>query len=217
VNPSLARYGDFYGHSAFPQKDAALHLSESISLNKLYDHSHTDTHRRFDRTALVTSNAAGRAASASDGHTSSRPTSAEVAAAAAANLPPAEVKALVRGRVRIDHQAASQALQSAFHTAPVASHTASTAAVSAPAAPTSTPSSLGKTITASTEVPGETSKQTPDGAVVAKGKPKRAGRYQFKFKFKGQGEGGALSDGGDTGDEKEKKAQWKGTAGVIGR
>jgi hypothetical protein len=218
VNPSLARYGDFYGNSAFPQKDAALHLSESISLNKLYDHSHTDTHRRFDRTALVAPHSAGTAGKSTDGHTSSRPSSAEVAAAA--NQPPAEVKALVRGRVRIDHQAASQALQSAFHTGPSAPHPASTAAPTAPAAPVSTPGPLGKSMAASTssELVVETGKEKPlESGVAAAATPKRAGRYQFKFKPKGQVDGGALSDGADTGDEKEKKAQWRGTAGVIGR
>lgn len=221
IHPSLKRYGDFYGHSPAPQPGAVLEFSQSINLTKLYEHKNTDAHNRWQ----------------SREHASPRKEAVVPVSTTVVDTPktpevgprgppdPDSVKALVRGRVRVDHQAATNALQSAFHPTAAASgggaHASSSsvgsALVTAPSG-----SAGASTVAASTKekVPAQDSAEFLQQQKEFREKKKRVPKYQFKFKLKGAKEegGGFSSDGGgDTGDETEKKSQWKGTVGVIGR
>jgi hypothetical protein len=214
MHPSLKKYGDFYGHSPAPQQGAALELSQAINLNKLYEHKNTDTYNRWRVEAVSPRKEAHKEAPV-------QPVSATTTEEAVNGPPDADgVKVFVRGRGRVDHQAASQALQSAFHNTP-SSATAMTHSVSTPTlhntgagptpgAPASTKASAPNSTTAAEEN-AEFVKQQNE----YKEKQKRERKYQFKFKVKGSKEDGAHSKGGETGDEGERK--WKGSVGVIGR
>ena len=195
VRPGLARYGDFYGRSKPPEPGEVDKLSENI---KKVD----DVLTRLQREKLTgTSNSNEDAINTTE--TATQETKANAPGA------PQEVKALVRGRVRIDHSAASHAIQSAFQAPTVAS------------APTSVVTKAPhvrqqETISADSQENEEFLRQQAE--FKEKTRSAKRAKYQFKFKVKsGSGGGeGNQSDGGDTGDEKEKK-QWKGTVGVIGR
>jgi hypothetical protein len=214
MHPSLTRYGDFYGHSPVPQQGAALELSQAINLNKLYEHKNTDTYNRWRVEAVSPRKEAHKEAPV-------QPVSATTAEEANNGPPDADgVKVFVRGRGRVDHQAASQALQSAFHATPSSAtamiHSASTPTMHSTGAG---PTPSGAASTKASAVNGTTAAEGNAEFVAQqrefKEKQKRERKYQFKFKVKGSKEEGAHSEGAETGDEGERK--WKGSVGVIGR
>lgn len=190
AQPSLHRYGEFYGRSPPPGAGEVDRLSADI---KKVD----DVLRRFETERVPTPSTATAVGvqREDDARTAQR---AQPGAQSGAT----DVMALVRGRVRIDHSAASHAIQSAFH---------------APASPAPHGVSINSLLhqpdeTAAIDVRDDFLRQQNEFAERAKST--RRAKYQFKFKVKSKD--GADSDGGDTGDEKEKKV-WKGTQGVIGR
>jgi hypothetical protein len=123
-----------------------------------------------------------------------------------------DLMALVRGRVRIDHSAASHAIQNAFQTTPsTASTPTASSVIKAPPRP------------AAVAVPVDAveSEEFIRQQNEFKEKSKASKRAKYKFKLKVKSKDGSseaqASAGEDTADENNDKKQWKGTVGVIGR
>lgn len=188
MHPSLYRYGEFYGRSAPP--DAGEFDKITADIKKV-----DDVLSRFEKEKVLAPSVEAVGATGSAARTTQH-------AQPGASLVPTDVMALVRGRVRIDHSAASHAMQSAFQ-----------APASSPAPTNPTLKSLPRQpeVIAETDVSDEFMRQQSEFA--EKTKSARRAKYQFKFKVKSKD---GTTDGEDTADEKEKR-QWKGTQGVIGR
>ena len=200
-NPNQSRYGDFYGHSAPALKGSVVEWSQAVTLLDMSSSGGADIVSRLQRRDRAPSKETDNEASgtlsksAADASDAGPSTPAEV-----------EIKALVRGRVRLDHQAASQALQTAFHTsAPPASTTASSA--SGPNSSINTPQRDAPTV----PVDAAEAEFLREQKEFQEKQSRRQPKYQFKFKRKGD------DQPTDATDEAERKLQWKGTVGVIGR
>lgn len=187
MHPSLYRYGEFYGRSAPP--DAGEFDKITADIKKV-----DDVLSRFEKEKVLAPSVEAVGATGSAARTTQH-------AQPGASLVPTDVMALVRGRVRIDHSAASHAMQSAFQ-APASSP--------APSNPTLKSLPRQPEVIAETDVSDEFMRQQSEFA--EKTKSARRAKYQFKFKVKSKD--GTTDE--DTADEKEKR-QWKGTQGVIGR
>ena len=187
MHPSLARYGDFYGHSSAGPPGAVQEMSELIRLTA--GNKNTDVLNRFLHPEVP---AAVVLAPASDG----APSPALVAAPAAPSS--VDVKALVRGRVRVDHGAASSAIQTAFQQPTAA------------------------TVKQQQLLRGEKTDAADDEEFLRQQQEFREQRKlnetaKFKFKIKSRS-GTATQNTGESGEEElEVKKEWKGTIGVIGR
>jgi len=190
VPPSLQRYGDFYGCSAPPDAGGVEKLSADI---KKVD----DVLGRFEKDkALIPSVEAIEPLTSAARNTKLGQPIVHGGAT--------DVMALVRGRVRIDHSAASHAIQSAFH-----------APVSSPAPTSSAVKSLPRQaeVVIDVDASDEFVRQQNDFAEMTKSA--RRAKYQFKFKVKSKE--GSDGEGGETGDGEKERKKWKGTQGVIGR
>lgn len=208
THPSLLRYGDFYGHSAPCDKDAAVTMSENIrssaaTLSRLKTPEHVKR-----PTSSVTDNKLD----------------AEMAQISAADtlkstpsVPPSEPIALIRGRARMDKSAASHALHTALTGQPTAP--ALTSVVVADAAVHLTQSALGTLPSEPASNSEEFVRQQELFREQQKSKPQK---YQFKIKVKAKGAAdgpaGGVALGSETGggDDKDHK-KWKGSIGAIGR
>ena len=210
MHSSLKRYGDFYGHSSPAGENAADALSEQVKIPNGV--KNTDVLNRFKIPEVipVVETVSNNAISST----------APVKEDAIVTAPP-EIKALVRGRGRVDHSAASQALQSAFQTpststAKVRSNQqediivgpSTTAAMSASTAAGNGPRTAEESV--------EFKQQQLEYKEQLKNKPPK---YKFKIKSKRNTEGTGANSGGESAEEGEQQLQkeWKGSKGVIGR
>lgn len=210
THPSLLRYGDFYGHSAPCDKDAAVAMSENIkssaaTLARLKTPEQvkrpTSSHSVANKQDVPVSQN-----SASDTLTSTQPVQP--------SGPSSEPIALIRGRARVDKSAASQALQSALTGQPTSLPTVAAEAAGPITQPAHGPPP--------SDAAGESEEFVRQQELFREQQKSKPQKYQFKIKVKtggasdgatGEGVGGGDAGGGD--DKQHKK--WKGSIGAIGR
>jgi hypothetical protein len=191
IDVSLIRYGNFYGRSTPVEKDAAVRASETIKFSG--GEKNTDVLERLKTPERrLQTGQAGRGGALQPAVSATGPLPAGGVGITVAAAPPAiEVKALVRGRARVDHSAATSAIQTAFQ------------------------SSTSKTQSREQhQDPNENDEFLRQQEEFKSKMNIKPPKYKFKFKRKGQSHG---DDGVSSGEESDVKKDWKGTIGAIGK